>query len=130
MSPTWWVRVTVLDPRVFAGLGASRRSSFVNAEMIDDVVLVPDAQTAAMCRKLAADAGLSLGASSGALVAACAHYLRRNPGIRGAVCVCPDRGTRYSDSVYDDDWLRAHEVDFEDALDRYATIGLRFSRLP
>lgn len=115
--------------RNFAGIGASRRSDFVTAEMIDDVILVPDDDTAAICRKVTVEAGLCLGASSGAVVAASVRYLDRNPGMRRAVCVCPDRGVRYSGSVYNDAWLRDHEVDLEGALDRYEAIGLRFSRL-
>lgn len=116
--------------RNFPGLGASCRSDFVNAKMIDDAILITDAEAAAICRKLTTEAELCLGASSGAAVAACARYLFRHPRMRTAVCLCPDRGVRYSHSIYNDDWLRAREVDFEGALDRYAAMGLRFSRLP
>ena len=49
--------------------------------------------------------GVLAGGSSGAVVAAIGELIPRlEPGTR-IVCLLPDRGERYLDLVYDDQWL-------------------------
>jgi cysteine synthase A len=116
--------------RWLSGIGATCRSNFVGAQHLDERSWVTDAEAIAVCRKLAAEAGLSLGGSSGAVVAACLRYLEEHPFIRRPVCLCPDDGDRYRTSLYDDDWVRDHDIDLASALARMDADDLRFGPPP
>jgi cysteine synthase A len=60
------------------------------------------------CRELAERHGIAVGGSSGAVVAAAVSWLRSARQPRSVVCVCPDHGDLYLNSIFDDDWARAH----------------------
>lgn len=102
-------------PRLLTGIGASRKSSFLRPWHYDDVVLVPDTQAIMFCRELRAAAGISLGGSSGAVFAACLRYLAAHPEIRRPVCLCPDSGDSYAETLYSDSWLAEHGIDLDRA---------------
>jgi 2,3-diaminopropionate biosynthesis protein SbnA len=102
-------------PRLLTGIGASRRSSFVSADLYDDRVLVADADAFAFCHALAACTGIRVGGSSGAALAACARLLANEAELGRVACLCPDRGDSYESTIYDDGWLRRHGID-PDAL--------------
>ncbi|MFI0468866.1 2,3-diaminopropionate biosynthesis protein SbnA [Saccharopolyspora sp. 5N102] len=89
------------------GLGASRVPELLTSAEIDDVVHVNDFETAVGCRDLLAAEGIFAGGSTGAVVAAIRRMLPRLPRPCRVVAVFPDRGDRYLDLVYDDDWFAA-----------------------
>ncbi|GII79742.1 2,3-diaminopropionate biosynthesis protein SbnA [Sphaerisporangium rufum] len=115
--------------RKLTGYGASRPSAFVQDAQVDGTAWVDDAETVAMCWKLAAEAGLCLGGSSGAVVAASVRRLARDPDTSKIVCVCPDDGVKYRDTIYDAGWVRDQGIDVEAVLDRHDAAGLRFGGL-
>lgn len=93
-------------PRELPGLGAGRVPELLRAEEIDEVVAVDDRQAVEGCRGLASAEGLLPGASSGAVAAALEQLTARwTPGTR-ALTLLPDRGDRYLDSVYSDEWVK------------------------
>ncbi|MGP4016173.1 2,3-diaminopropionate biosynthesis protein SbnA [Saccharopolyspora sp. 5N708] len=94
-------------PREVPGIGASRVPELLAPAEIDDVVHVNDFETAMGCRDLLAAEGIFAGGSTGAVVAAIRRALPRFPRPCRVVAVFPDRGDRYLDLVYDDDWLAA-----------------------
>jgi 2,3-diaminopropionate biosynthesis protein SbnA len=98
-------------PRLLTGIGASRASAFVSAELYDERVFVRDAEAFAFCRALASATGLAVGGSSGATLAACAHVLARDPDYERVVCLCADRGQSYGSTIYSDGWLARHGID-------------------
>jgi N-(2-amino-2-carboxyethyl)-L-glutamate synthase len=91
--------------RTLTGIGASRQSAFLRLGDWDEVVVVPDAAAIAVCHELRRSTGLFLGGSSGAVVAACMQYLARHPEALNPVCVCPDGGSSYADTLYNPEWL-------------------------
>ena len=97
---------TVGAVRRLPGLGAAVRPALFRPEMADFVVHVTDADCVAGCRELVRREGLLLGASSGGIVAAMYRLSEQMP--RGSTCVgiLPDRGERYLDTVYDDEWAQ------------------------
>jgi cysteine synthase A len=97
--------------RLLTGIGASRRSTFVSRELYDERVLIGDAEAFACCRRLAAEAGLFVGGSSGAVLAACARVLATRPELERVVCVCADGGERYRSTIFDDRWIARHLTD-------------------
>ncbi|MFF4603453.1 pyridoxal-phosphate dependent enzyme [Streptomyces sp. NPDC001339] len=91
--------------RYLSGIGASRPSSFLEDWLIDHYMYVGTAEAAYYCRRVLKDAGIHLGASSGAVVAACVRYLEENPDISDVLCICADGGEKYESTVYNDAWL-------------------------
>jgi len=96
--------------RLLTGIGASLPSSFLRPGDRDDVVIVDDEAAIAHCRALAAATGIRVGGSSGAVLAGCLAYLAAHPEIQAPLCVCPDDGDAYAETLYDDAWLASKAV--------------------
>jgi cysteine synthase A len=94
-------------PRHVPGLGAGRRPELLAAAEIDEVVSISDREAVAGCRSLAATEGILAGGSSGAVVAAIERLRPCLPKDWQVLTILPDRGDRYLDQVYDDDWVAA-----------------------
>lgn len=98
-------------PRLLTGIGASRPSSFLSADLYDECIPVADDEAFAFCRALAATTGIRVGGSSGAALAACARLLDVEPELGRVLCLCPDRGESYASTIYDDGWLASHGIE-------------------
>jgi len=94
-------------PRELPGIGSSRVPELCRPEEIDEVVYVDDVDAALGCRELLVAEGIFAGASSGAVVSAIGRTLPELPRPCRIVAIFADRGDRYLDLVYDDDWLAA-----------------------
>jgi cysteine synthase A len=94
-------------PRHVPGLGAGRRPELLVPGEIDEVVSVSDREAVAGCRSLAATEGILAGGSSGAVVAAIGRLRPALPADWQVLTVLPDRGDRYLDQIYDDEWVAA-----------------------
>lgn len=92
-------------PRELPGLGASRVPELLQRDEVDEVVHVRDSDAALGCRLLLRHEGIFAGGSSGSVVAALRLLLPRLPRPCRVLTLLPDRGERYLDTVYDDDWL-------------------------
>jgi len=86
--------------RRLPGLGSSRRSEFMQASDVDDVIYVSEPDAIDACRDLLRSEGILAGASSGALVSALRGLAPALAAGTRAMIVLPDRGERYLDSVY------------------------------
>ncbi|HEU5379701.1 MAG TPA: 2,3-diaminopropionate biosynthesis protein SbnA [Ktedonobacteraceae bacterium] len=95
-------------PRLLTGIGSSRRSSFLSRADYEEYMLINDGEAFAFCRALSRAANIHVGGSSGAVLAACAHYLQVHPEAEHVVCLCADGGTNYNSSIYDDRWILRH----------------------
>lgn len=92
-------------PRQIPGFGASRVPEILAPDEIDDVLHVADAESAAGCRRLLSTEKIFAGGSSGAVIAGIEHLISRLREPARIVTVLPDRGERYLDLVYSDDWV-------------------------
>src|SRR6266513_2430707 len=94
--------------RHIPGVGSSIVPPLLSHARIDDVVLIPEPETAAACRALLVTHGLFAGGSSGTVFAAVKRYAtklgRRGPKRPTVLFVCADRGTPYLDTVFDPTW--------------------------
>jgi cysteine synthase A len=88
------------------GLGMGIRPPLLDESLVDEVVLVEEADTVRSCHSLAR-AGFLFGGSTGTVVSAAADWLARNGDPRGltAVAIAPDLGERYLDTVYQTNWV-------------------------
>ncbi|WP_053366306.1 2,3-diaminopropionate biosynthesis protein SbnA [Bacillus sp. FJAT-27245] len=91
--------------RELPGIGASRVPEILNKAEIDEVVHVTDYESALGCRRLLETEGIFAGGSSGSIIAALHKILPSLPNGSRVVTLFPDRGDRYLDLVYDDEWL-------------------------
>ena len=93
------------QPRLLPGHGASETSQIHREGLADDVVLISDYDCVTGCRNLVRQEAVLAGASSGGVIAAINKY--RGQIKQDAICVAilADRGERYMDTVYSDDWV-------------------------
>ncbi|MFW6012141.1 MAG: 2,3-diaminopropionate biosynthesis protein SbnA [bacterium] len=94
--------------RWIPGIGAGMKPPLRDLSLVDEVVHVTDAECVAGCRSLVEREAILAGGSSGGIVAALHRMLPRIPTGSKCVLVLCDRGERYLDTVYDDEWVRAH----------------------
>ncbi|MEV0121292.1 2,3-diaminopropionate biosynthesis protein SbnA [Streptomyces sp. NPDC050703] len=125
--------------RHIPGLGTSVRPALLDESFVDDVVLVPEADTVRTCRELMRQ-GFLFGGSTGTVVHGALDWLHRNYRDEQvtAVTISPDLGERYMESIYHDEWVRnsfapgvlpggagiQEGPDFGDPADFAATAGL------
>ncbi|MDF2958843.1 MAG: 2,3-diaminopropionate biosynthesis protein SbnA [Paenibacillus sp.] len=95
--------------RELPGIGASRVPEILNRAEIDSFIHVSDRESAEGCRDLLLQEGIFAGGSSGSVIAAIRKLL---PSLEATldkplrlVTLLPDRGDRYLDLVYDDEWV-------------------------
>ncbi|WP_182543265.1 2,3-diaminopropionate biosynthesis protein SbnA [Halosaccharopolyspora lacisalsi] len=91
-------------PRQLPGFGASRVPEILDPDEIDEVVHVADAESVAGCRRLLTTEKIFGGGSCGAVVTGLEHLVSRLEQPARIVTLLPDRGERYLDLVYDDEW--------------------------
>ncbi|WP_337913444.1 2,3-diaminopropionate biosynthesis protein SbnA [Paenibacillus arenosi] len=91
--------------RLLPGLGAAVRPALCPEDGIDDIVEVDDLECIIGCRRLARLESILVGGSSGGMIAALEKVQDRiAPGSTCAL-ILPDRGERYLETVYDDQWI-------------------------
>ncbi|HEV2670488.1 MAG TPA: 2,3-diaminopropionate biosynthesis protein SbnA [Gemmatimonadales bacterium] len=96
--------------RHIPGVGSSIVPPLVTRAAIDDVVLIPESETAAACRELLLTHGLFAGGSSGTAYAAIKRYAKQLVGAT-VLFLCADRGTPYLDTVFDPNWTARLELE-------------------
>jgi len=92
-------------PRDLPGIGASRVPELLKREEIGQVIHIDDYESAIACRELVKHEGIFAGGSSGSVIAAIQRLSARLHHAARILTILPDRGERYLDTVYDDDWL-------------------------
>lgn len=94
--------------RMIPGLGAGLRPPLCDLSVIHDFLLVDDLDCVKGCRRLLNREAILAGGSSGAVITAVEKYGDRIPDGATCVAILPDRGERYLDTVYCDEWVREH----------------------
>jgi N-(2-amino-2-carboxyethyl)-L-glutamate synthase len=92
-------------PREIPGIGASRVPELKSQLEVDEVIYVNDWESAQGCRALLKHEGIFAGGSSGSVIAAIQKLLPSLPSSYRILTLLPDRGERYLNLVYDDNWL-------------------------
>jgi 2,3-diaminopropionate biosynthesis protein SbnA len=94
--------------RLISGIGSSKIPSILQHALIDEVMYVTHVEIVEGCRELLSEQTILGGPSAGAAYAAIKKFIgqdvgRINPTI---LFLCPDRGTAYLDSLYNDAWAK------------------------
>jgi 2,3-diaminopropionate biosynthesis protein SbnA len=94
--------------RLIPGHGAAVRPGLYRSDMVDDCIYVSDLDCIVGCRRLVQQEAILAGGSSGAVVTAV--DLMRHRIAPGSTCaaILPDRGERYLDTIYSDEWVVEH----------------------
>ena len=99
--------------RLVPGLGAGLRPPLCDISMIDECVHVDDLECITACRRQVAREAILVGGSSGGVLAAVEKIQDRIPDGAACVAILPDRGERYLDTLFSDEWVREHFGDVE-----------------
>lgn len=91
-------------PRQLRGLGNSVHPKNLDHSIFDEVHWVTAAEAYKATRVLHQETSLFCGGTSGAAWLAARHWAKQNPKAR-VVCIFPDDGYRYSDTIYNDEYL-------------------------
>jgi len=100
--------------RLIPGHGASVVPRLFSMALASRVLHVSDFDCIRGCRRLLSVEAIMIGGSSGAVVSAWEHARQDLTHPYCAVLIFPDRGERYLDTIYSDDWVRDYFG--EDAL--------------
>jgi len=98
----------VRSSRLIPGHGAAVRPELYRPNMIHDCIHVSDLDCVVGCRRLVKEEAILAGGSSGAVMTAV--ELARDRIAPGSICVAilADRGERYLDTIYSDEWVGEH----------------------
>ncbi|MFZ6771672.1 PLP-dependent cysteine synthase family protein [Undibacterium sp. SXout7W] len=83
-------------------------------DYIDIGAKISDTDAFNMCRRMAMQEGMLLGGSAGAVL----HEAQRILPTLGSsmLCVLPDSGEKYLDTIYSDEWLAQHGIEIDTNL--------------
>jgi cysteine synthase A len=95
-------------PRLIPGHGASIRPRLFDERLTDGYVQVSDLECVIGCRHLLKTESILAGGSSGAIVSALLNGRVNIPEKSVCVLLLADRGERYLDTVYSDEWVIEH----------------------
>jgi 2,3-diaminopropionate biosynthesis protein SbnA len=95
-------------PRLIPGHGASRVPELYAPGLANRCIHVSDLDCVMACRRLMRREAIFSGGSSGAVIAGIGRVMPEIPD--GAICVAilADRGERYVDTIYCDQWVKEH----------------------
>jgi cysteine synthase A len=94
-------------PRRIPGLGSAIRPPLLDESLVDEVVMVPEADTIRTCHRMAAR-GFLFGGSTGTVVTGATKWLAQHVHEYSmtTVAIAPDFGERYLDTVYQSNWVQ------------------------
>lgn len=121
--PTRVIAVDAVGSRIFGsqpqkrlvpGLGAGLVPELLDPDLVSECVHVSDADCVIGCRRLVDREAILAGGSSGGVIAAVGKMRDRIPDDANCVAILSDRGERYLDLVYSDEWVREHFGDVDE----------------
>jgi 2,3-diaminopropionate biosynthesis protein SbnA len=92
-------------PRMIPGLGAGMRPPLCDPSLVQECAHVRDLDCVVGCRRLMEREAIFAGGSSGGVLSAIEAFAARIPAEAVVVALLPDRGERYLDTVFSDDWV-------------------------
>ena len=94
--------------RLIPGHGAAVRPKLYQSDLADRCIHVSDLECVVGCRRLVKSEAILAGGSSGAVLMAVEKMSRDIIPESNCVLILCDRGERYLDTIYSDDWVTEH----------------------
>ncbi|MBF0377037.1 MAG: 2,3-diaminopropionate biosynthesis protein SbnA [Desulfamplus sp.] len=94
--------------RIIPGHGAARVPELMIPDLQDDVVHITDIDCVVGCRRLLHSEAILAGGSTGGVIMAIEKKREEFPKDAVVAAIVPDRGERYLDTVYSDEWVEEH----------------------
>jgi cysteine synthase A len=94
--------------RLIPGHGAGVIPQLYREGMEDRCIKVTDLDSVVGCRRLVMKESILVGGSSGAVLSAFGQIRDEIPAGSNCVLIFPDRGERYLDTIYSNDWVKEH----------------------
>jgi 2,3-diaminopropionate biosynthesis protein SbnA len=91
--------------RLIPGHGAALRPELYQHDLFAECIHVTDLECVVGCRRLVKQESILVGGSSGAVITAVEHARHKLKPGSTCVVIFPDRGERYLDTIYSDDWI-------------------------
>jgi len=113
--PTRVIAVDALGSQIFSnhkhdrlvpGLGSALCPELTPVEGVHKFLHVTDIDCVVGCRRLATKEAILAGGSSGGVISAVDRMSNEIPENSTVVVLLPDRGERYLDTIYSDEWVR------------------------
>ena len=120
--PTKVIAVDALGSQIFAdckherlvpGFGSAICPSLTPKEGLYRCLHITDTECVVGCRQLVQKEAILAGGSSGGVIAAIQRMSDEFPENATVVALLPDRGERYLDTIYSDEWVRDNVGDIE-----------------
>ena len=96
----------VKHPRLIPGLGSGICPELTPIDGIDNVLHVSSSDCVAGCRRLVKTEAILAGGSSGGVISAINRLGHSIAAGSTVVALLPDRGERYLDTIYSEEWVR------------------------
>ncbi len=121
--PTRIIAVDALGSQIFSnykhnrlvpGLGSAICPKLTPTDGVYKVLYVNDIDCVVGCRRLVRTEAILAGGSSGGVISAVDQMSKEIPEGSTVVALLPDRGERYLDTIYSNDWVRENLGDIED----------------
>lgn len=107
--------------RLIPGHGSAAPMPLYYEGLEDQHILVSDLDCIVGCRKLVKREGIFVGGSSGAVMSGITKLQNLIPDNATVVAIVCDRGGRYLDTVYNNDWVQEHFGEVAHLWERRAT---------
>lgn len=91
--------------RIIPGLGAGLRPPLCDISVIDECIHVDDLDCVVGCRRLVMREAILAGGSSGGVLSAIEKFQEHIPDGSACVAILPDRGERYLETLFSDEWV-------------------------
>lgn len=108
--------------RLIPGHGAAVRPLLYKDDIADQVVSVTDLDCVVGCRRLVRAEAVLAGGSSGGVIMAINHLKAVIPSGANCVAILPDRGERYLDSIFSEEWVLEHFGDVSHLWESYLRV--------
>lgn len=92
------------------GIGEDHLAKAMDFSIVDEIIPVKDRDAFAVARLLARKEGLLAGGSSGANVWGALEIAKRLTAPAVIVTILPDGGVKYLSKLYDDEWMKSHNM--------------------
>ncbi len=116
-------------PYLLNGVGLAWRSRNTHTQYFDYQMIIDDVHAMSLCRILARECGVLLGGSAG-LVAYGALHLLHNSDIESVMAIMPDSGVNYLDTIYDDEWIKAKDLELLDTANLKSLLSSPKEQMP